>query len=59
MNAVILYSFGDDSAPTNDGDYFTLNGLEYIEFTVPGNVWAKVLDTSQNYTAALAISTTV
>ena len=59
VNATILYSFGDDSAPANDADYFTLDGYEYVAFSVPGNVWAKVLDTTQDYTASLAISTVV
>ena len=54
--AVILYYFGEN-ASVAEADYFTLSGDEYIDFTVPGNVWARVLDTLSDRTAAVAIST--
>ena len=56
--AIILYAFGGTSAPTSEGDYFTLSGDEYVPFVTPGNVWVKVADTTADLTATIAISTT-
>ena len=56
--AIILYAFAGATAPTDEGDYFTLSGDEYVPFTTPGEVWVKVADTSSDHTAAVAISTT-
>ena len=39
---LILYYFGVIASATAEADYFTLSGDEYVDFTVPGNVWAKV-----------------
>lgn len=54
--AIILYYFGD-TASADEADYFTLGETEFVDFTVPGNVWARVLDTLTDREAAVAIST--
>ena len=57
-SAIILYAFGATTAPSDEADYFTLSGDEFVPFVTPGSVWVKVADTTSNYTAAVAISTT-
>ena len=54
--AIILYAFGP-SAPADEADYFTLDDAEIVEFTVPGDLWARVLDFDPDRLAKIALST--
>ena len=53
---VILYAYGA-GAPADEADYFTLDDDQIVEFVAPGGLWVRVMETTNDYTAKIAIST--